>query len=261
MVIFVNLRKTCSMKRIALIALSAVALSCTKDLNEDNDFYFDDRNVWLKMTYEMGDEGFHKDSVYVNDLGVRFKVKDVRLLINNFYVTDMGDTVNTPKSYTLTTLNERNFRIGKLNAGSYSGYYHFTVGLDSATNATSPGDYDEHSPLSNSNIHRGSLGGYNHIIVTGEALNPLDTSGTGLVPFKYVVGTTQLAAEFKQAKNFSVGNGMNVTFDVTFDLAPLFSGMNFIVLPEVKCDPEDAVDYGISSVMQSNFVNNCLTLY
>lgn len=250
------------MKRTALLLFATILIAgCTKDLNEGNDFYFDDRNVLLKFSYDMDDEAFSKDSLYTNDVGFTFRVTEVNLLLSGFYMTDGPDTVRTENSYALTNLNDRFYKIGKLSAGSYVGNYHFTVGLDSNDNKTSPGEWPSYQPLSNEGLYRGSLKGYNHIIIRGEYFNPNDTSGTGFTPFRYVVGTSNLSREFKQTKYFTVGNNLNVTFDVSVDLAPLFTGINFLAIPTNFCDPDEPVDYALSQMIMNNFVNNSVTLF
>ena len=243
-------------KIIALFALSAVTLtSCVKSILSDEEGSLENRNIELRIANYWGNHYFNSDSVY-NKNGANFKVDNVQLLLSNFFIDNMGDTVVDYSSFSLTTTNYSNHKIGLITEQSISGGIGYLVGLDSIANATNPGNWSSGDVLSNRSIYSNSKIGYHFITVSGRAFNPNKPNETSpSLPFKWVVATNTLVSLQSIKRSFSVPIGKQVVIDARLSVDLLFDDLSPLDIPSIKSDPADADDFANAVTLSDNFRN------
>ena len=243
-------------KIIAVLTLAILATTgCVNDITSDNAGSLDNRNIELRLVNYWGNNFFSRDSIYKKN-GARFMVDDVQLLLSNFFVDNMGDTVVDYSSFTLTSTKQLYHKIGLITESSVSGGVGYLVGLDSIANTTGPGNWSVGEVLANDAIYSGSSIGYNFITVKGRAFDPTKTNETSpSIPFNWVMATNALVSMQGVQISFSVPVGKQVVLDASLNVDALFDDLSPVDDPSIKSDPSDAEDFANAVVLSDNFKN------
>jgi hypothetical protein len=132
----------------------------------------------------------------------------------------------------------------------------FTLGLNSALNATQPSDYATDHPLG---IDNGNywLMNSSYVFVKLEGLTDTTASGSGSLTnsFVYHIGTNDLAPPVSYTKNFSITKDNSDTINVNMDVLAIFNGVTTIDMrTEVSTNTTD--DLPLAQKFINNFVHS-----
>ena len=234
--------------RFPLLMIVAVAMSlfssCSKsEDSDDSDLAFDDRNLFIRFIYKIGDDYLEPDSVYLNNFAQKYQVTAISCLVSDFYLFDGLDTIVAGNNYAKATLSNPEVAIAKVNSGSYSGAYRFNIGLNSVVNQTNPSNYSSGHTLSDRSIYFDAARGYKFLVIEGVAAAAGDENLT--VPFSYHVGTDALLSDFSDTKSFGVGTNRNAVFNVELNIGTLLNSLDIVSNPSTQ-STNNAADFAVA---------------
>jgi hypothetical protein len=249
------------LKTIVIVVLASVSfIGCAKkSILSDDPGNLSSNNVQIKIFPYWNNYLYNADSLYFAG-GAFFKIDDISILHSDYYFVNDGDTLpkSDPTEWKLSKGGD--VMLGYLEAGSYSGFYRYKVGLDATTNAKSPADFPASNPLSQKSLYRGANEGYNFVTITGRVQDPAKPNSEPSIPLSWVIATDDFSVQYGMGQSFNVVAGRPVTFVVILDMAKLFEGLYPITTPIIKCDPSDPSDFGHATTLYNNFKNKVYKL-
>lgn len=239
---------------ILAVALFSLTLSgCkTEIISDEGETTANANNIRVRVFPFVNGYIYSPDSLYFLG-GASLKIDDITIVHSNFYFVDMGDTLpkGDPASWRLRS-GEPSVFLYRLAPGSYSGFYRYSVGLDSLSNSRKPSEQPEGSPLTE-DLYRGNGKGYNFVTITGRIQDPNKPNSEPDIPLKWVLSTEQLNMQFGLSKSFNVTAGKPVTFDVVLSVEQLFTGLAPLGSPIIEADPANANDFQNAEQLKNNF--------
>jgi hypothetical protein len=199
-------------------------------------------------------------TLYADGTGRHFSLSTAQLYISNVRLTNAGGTtVTILNAFVLTALDSEQYLIGTAPAGTYTGVK-FDVGLDAATNATTPSSHPAPSPLNNSDMWFGSTDhGYMFIKIQGTADTTPGQTGGNLVPFSYEIGS----ASNLRTVTMPVRTGSNAPYVLTSggtqfihmicDYGKMLSGIDFKTQDSTDAHLNPSIATAIANNVQNAF--------
>jgi hypothetical protein len=243
----------------ALLAMAAV--SCNK-LETVGVGALDNRNVALDVIYTYDTLFLTPNQLITNDVGSRFYIQDVQMIVWNFNVESDDTTIESPTSYAVSTLANPSVKVARFQGGTYSGFYGFTVGVADPVNLLGPAQFPADHPLKPAGLYSPAPIGYHYLTISGLAIPagaPANLPPS--IPFKLVIASKDLKSNFQKFKTFVLSSGGTVNLSVEVDLEPLLNNFPLGLVNEVKSDPADAQDYAKAQQLQQIFQSQCVFLY
>ncbi len=238
-----------------VLVVSAGTLSCKKSILSDDPGTIENKNIKLQIFPYWGSYYYNPDSLYFAG-GAFIKIDEISIVHSDFYFVNAGDTLpaSDPVEWKLTS--GEFLDLAYLEPGSYTGFYEYIVGVDSAANFYPPQLQPKESVLNtNTSLYRGPGKGYNFITITGRIQDPNKPGTEPSIPMKWVVANNGLQINYFQPKSFNVAAGKDVTFAVVLQIEQLFNGLYPIVTPQIKADATNQADMDNTEVLQQNFKN------
>lgn len=180
------------------------------------------------------------DNNEVDDYGIVYTADDgrkVSLDLAQLYISDIrlikldGSSVSVPGRNILKLREVEIYTIGDVPVGNYKSIS-FKVGLDAATNATTPTTSPDSAILNRPEMWFGNTvkpDGYIFMNLQGKIDTTADASGTTaqMVPFAYKIGTNDHYIQINMPdKNYTVLQNQVEFVHVLIDYYKLFNGMN-----------------------------------
>jgi hypothetical protein len=222
--------------KITALALAALAFTaCKKDEEAAPDDHSHDpatANVSLGFSLMQGENDYTLDSLLTDSLGHKIKLNTLRFFVSGIHAEDDADVVvgEWDDAYLLVDAgNSANtFALGSITA-AHIHQFHFSLGLDSATNHADPTVAE--APLNDASMHWNwnPAAGYKFLVVEGR----VDDDGDGVVDagdpeIVYHCATDALLTEAHAHEHHDVVSGENYVAPVHVDLAQLFAGIDAV---------------------------------
>jgi hypothetical protein len=130
-------------------------------------------------------------ALYRDATGRHFGLSEAQFYISSITLhSATGSTYTFPDTYVLKNIDSEQYLVGTAPIGTYTSVS-FNVGLDAATNATTPTTHGAGTPLANSDMWYGTTTqGYKFLLIKGFADTTTGQTGTNLVHFSYAVGSS-----------------------------------------------------------------------
>ena len=249
-------------KHILLGSLVLLAFTACKEVETVGNGPLDNRNMVLNVYYSYDTLFVNPNTMITNNVGARFFIQDVRMVVWNFNVVGQNDTTDSQDAYAVSTLSNPSVKVARFEPGTYQGFYGFTCGVDDTVNLIGPSQFEEGHPLAGNSLWNGPAIGYSFLTISGVAAGPTvpDTIAPA-TPFKFVIATPALKSNWSKYKTFVLTGGGRVTLDVQVDLEPMLASLPVGDIASIKSDPLDAVDYARAQAMQQIFQSQCVFLY
>ena len=248
---------------LIILMIAAGMSSCSKDISVGNADGAKNRNVAMDVFITFNGNAFSKDSIYFDAAGNPFVIDDFRMIISNFFVEDMGDTITDTTAFAVIQPGIVSYELLDLPAGSYSGSYGFTIGLDEQDNAKVPNQFPASSGLRDPELYRGATGlysGYRFVLIVGRAFDPMKPTETEpSLPFTYELGST-LKVDVRRGKNFTLSNDQRATFDLRLDIGTMMAPFNVIDTETIQSRPNMTSDWANAQLFQSQ-IDSSLVLF
>lgn len=232
------------MRKLFLLLIVPAFIACKeKDLTTENPAKNSD-NVSIQVAIIYDTLGVNLDTIYENELGLRFFFTEMSFVFSDYNFTEKGDTLlSQPEPFLITAENKERL-IGKFAPSGYSGGYSIRLGLDSAQGVGYTMAMAQDEELKNSSVFRLDADGVNHIVFKGMLFDPLDPlDSIGKIPFDIRVGTTAYSRlKMSSVTNFSVSGTATIPFILQIDLWPVFNEMNLYDRPVITTDPANQFD-------------------
>jgi hypothetical protein len=197
-----------------------------------------------------------------NNVGSRFLIQDVQMIIWNFNVETDDTIVDSPTSYAVSTLAEPSVKVARFPGGTYSGFYGFTVGVSDADNLIGPAPLPTNHPLKAPGLYSAPPIGFHYLTISGVAAPAgVPSNLPPSIPFKLVIASKDLKSTFQKFKTFVLPNGGTVNLSVEVDLEPMLNNFPLGIVNEVRSDPADAQDFAKAQQLHQIFQSQCVFLY
>jgi hypothetical protein len=180
------------------------------------------------------------NTLYRDSMGRHFS-----LSIAHFYMSGVklhnvtGSYYTISNAIVLKSLDSEQYVIGQAPAGTYD-EVSFTIGLDPATNAKTPGEFSNTGYIANSSMWFGNTtNGYMYLLAEGMADTTAAQTGANLVPFSYKLGkipeaggdlalkTVTMPTRTGALKPYTLFGGSSSYIHVNCNYGKLLSGVNF----------------------------------
>jgi hypothetical protein len=162
--------------------------------------------------------------------------RNIQLDIAQFYISSVtlkktdGTNCTVPGVYILKTIGQEDYLIGSLPAGNYTAVS-FNVGIDPATNATTPSSYAASSVLSPQNPSmwfNATTQGFIFMNIQGKVDTSANNSGPINFPISYQIGGNDLLKTINlPARTLSIAANGNERIHLIVDYAKILKGINF----------------------------------
>ena len=258
------------MKKISFVvfALILLSLSCTKDIKQAADIFYEQRNVKIIPYFFYNGQNFRTDTVYETLGGGKFfQIDEIKIVLSNFYVVNQGDTLFTDSllgspQFAIADIKKGTFRAGFIPGGTYNGGYGIDLGVpyDTSLNANnpSPGMFRPEEALSDRDLFDPEWGIYDIISIKGRAYNPADTAA-GIIPIHWrlrMPNQTEPARQFFRLKNFNLKNQTEIRFEAYINMESLLDQYDIYNFPNIGADLLDLTDQQRVKSLIDNFSFN-----
>ncbi len=232
------------MRKLLFLLIVPAFFACKeKDLTTENPAKNKDNvNIQVSLRYDTSQVWL--DTIYTNNVGLRFFFTDMSFAFSDYTFIEKGDTVlNQPEPFLITIENQERI-ISRFTPGGYSGKYSLRLGLDSAQGLFYSKPMAQDEELAQSNVFRLDQNGVDHIIFKGQLFDPLDPLDTiGKIPFNFRIGTTALSRlKVSDITNFSVAGTAVIPFILEINLWPVFNELNIYDRPIITTNPSNQFD-------------------
>lgn len=221
--------------KITALALAALAFTaCKKDDDAPDDHSHDPATATVSLGFSLmqGENGYTLDSLLTDSLGHKIKLSSLRFFVSGIHAEDDADVMvgDWDDAYLLVdAANASNtFALGSITA-AHIHQFHFSLGLDSATNHADPTVAE--APLNDGSMHWNwnQAAGYKFLVVEGR----VDDDGDGVVDagdpeVVYHCAMDALLTEAHAHEDHELVSGENYVAPVHVDLAQLFAGIDAV---------------------------------
>ena len=222
--------KTFLMSAVILLTLSA----CKRNIK----FTPTQRAALIfNMHHYINDTKITAGQVAYDDSGRRYQ-----LSVASYYISQItlhnadGTDWQSYGKFTLITIGNEQYLVDSVPVGNYRSIS-FTVGLDAATNTSSPAQHAS-GPLSSQtpSMWFGDGQGYIFMNIQGKADTSATQNGLVNIPFSYQVGTSDLERKVDLPNHsFSMVSGVAQILDIKADYSVFLSSLNFKT--QATCTP------------------------
>ena len=234
---------------ITAIILFAPLGSCTKDISVGGDNNGTQRNIGLRVFFSYQGAEFSKDSIYYDAAGNPYQIDELKMIVSDFFITDLGDTIKDTTNFFVIIPEVRDYQLLELPAGSYSGSYGFTIGLDAFDNMKDPSQFTLLSGLRDPEMYRGASGNYSgYSFFKGKVWDVTDTTTTEWA-FDYEMANS-LSLTRARNKNFSIVSDVDAAFEVVIDVDRIMKPFDLLAVDEIKSQSSDATDYAFAELLR-----------
>lgn len=196
---------------------------------------FGQKNVYLTVKHQLGDNSFAFNQAASNDMGDNLSVTRIDYYMSNFVIIhDGGQTLNLPESVIILAKGSNNVEeyLGSFNVTNIEGIT-FSIGVPPSYNHTDPSIYGPQNPLSPQSpaMQWGWAAGYRFVAIEGKAGASLKTDYQmhGLWDANYFSQT-------KMAAGIASGDDIYINLDADYTLA--LKGINVTSGP---------IDHGVNA--------------
>jgi hypothetical protein len=168
------------------------------------------------------------NSIYHAVTSRAFIITDFRYYVSNVTaIRDDGTEQKLSGSIILVDPHQRDYNIGKLPEGSYTGI-RFTVGLDSAANHCDPTVFEKGNPLAiqTPSMHWDWNSGYLFMKIEGKVDTTKRSAGAPVTEFFYHLGMDRMKRVVEIPTHFAVSNSLENNVRLKFDLAKMLAGVD-----------------------------------
>ncbi|MBT8219116.1 MAG: hypothetical protein KJP00_04800 [Bacteroidia bacterium] len=206
-------------------------------------------SITVGVNQVVGDEDFSSDSIYVNDLGERFRILESSFYISGFKLefengseTSILDTllieipegsgaeIELEDNYNLVYGTSSAFAPGTIGLSGEVAFVSFVVGVDALANMAIPDQFQDTHPLGSNNSDLHFIEGEGYVFNRIDIL-PVDLPSGDTVSI-VIYGDDHLQSVQMNA-DFSVIPGLNTILGIDVDYGKWVEGINFAAQNEV----------------------------
>lgn len=241
-------------KNLALLFFIILMGACSKDISVGDGEGVETRNISLRTFFTHGNHQFSKDSLYEDASGNLYVIDQVKLIVSDFHVVHVGDTITDTTSFAVISPDRFDYPLLDLGAGSYTGSYGFTIGLNEKNNDKIPSQFPKNSGLQDGALYRGPGGtysGYSFLYVQGRTFDPLKpTEVEPSLTFIYELGDT-LSLMRNRGKNFTISNDQSASFNLRIQLDKLMKPFDVYQLDFIESRRNEPTDYNNALLLRA----------